>query len=398
MGLFGNIWCDPPWTLVESSVQAMKSIKPDVDFLLWTGDSVLHADVAKINHTFNGIILDNATELFKTTFPDTPVYASFGNHDSYPMDQFKPRNTALYNETLARWRTWIDDSSQDENFRKGGFYTVKTAKNIRIVALNTNIYYKDNKAVHAEGDPAGQFDWLTQTLEAARQKKEKVIITGHIAPGFQLNQETELYTHQNGRLVKILKQYYDVISAMHFGHEHADVLKLLRNGDGVPLIPVFLAPSVTPITLGPLHNPGIRLVKYDRVTGTHIDISQYYLDLHAANKAEIARWKLEYNTSGAYGLPDLSPEALDNLIDKMKDPASHEFKRYWKYYVVSPADEFIEDCDTLCHATVICGMTEFIQADFVNCFAEIIISLSVRVTYCMPLLGLSLSLSLFLFM
>lgn len=42
---------------------------------------------------------------------------------------------------------------------------------------------------------------------------------------------------------------------------------------GIPMIPVFMAPSVTPWRYknpkktGAAHNPGIRLVKYDRATG-----------------------------------------------------------------------------------------------------------------------------------
>jgi sphingomyelin phosphodiesterase acid-like 3 len=36
-GVFGNYRCDAPWTLVVSSVNGMKLLKPEVDFVLWTG-------------------------------------------------------------------------------------------------------------------------------------------------------------------------------------------------------------------------------------------------------------------------------------------------------------------------------------------------------------------------
>ena len=36
-GQFGNHKCDPPMTLINSSVQAMKTIFPDPDYLRWTG-------------------------------------------------------------------------------------------------------------------------------------------------------------------------------------------------------------------------------------------------------------------------------------------------------------------------------------------------------------------------
>ncbi|XP_045200351.1 acid sphingomyelinase-like phosphodiesterase 3a [Mercenaria mercenaria] len=395
MGRFGNMWCDSPWVLIESSVKAMYSIKTDIDFLLWTGDTVLHASVKDLNHQFNSVILDNVTDLLKTTFPKKPVYASFGNHDSYPSDQFKPKNTVLYNESLARWRSWINDSSQDANFRKGGFYSVKTPQNIRIVALNTVLYYIPNKAVQSDGDPAGQFAWLTQILEAARKQKERVIITAHIAPGVTPTGKSELYKHQNDRLVEIMKEYCDVIIAMHFGHEHADAFKVLKNKAGVPVSPVFLAPSVTPIRFGPVHNPGIRLVKYDRSTGQHLGISQYYLDLSKANNAGRADWKLEYTTASTYGLQDLSAGKLSSLTDKMRDPDSLEFKTYWKYYVVSPSEELTDACNSTCHASVVCGLTEFIKADFDKCVAEMLTSSAMQLSYWVPLFGISVMLLVF---
>ena len=56
----------------------------------------------------------------------------------------------------------------------GGYYTVKTAQGIRIVALNTNLYYTSNKQAANESDPSDQFRWLNQTLSTAQQNQEKV--------------------------------------------------------------------------------------------------------------------------------------------------------------------------------------------------------------------------------
>ena len=59
-------------------------------------------------------------------------------------------------------------------FLLGGYYTVKTRHGIRIVAVNTNLYYIPNRQVLNETDPAGQFKWLNETLAHAREKQEKV--------------------------------------------------------------------------------------------------------------------------------------------------------------------------------------------------------------------------------
>ena len=62
----------------------------------------------------------------------------------------------------------------------GGYYTVKTDNDIRIVALNTNLYYIMNKQVAKESDPSAQFDWLTRTLSDAQLSHEKVNDPGHV--------------------------------------------------------------------------------------------------------------------------------------------------------------------------------------------------------------------------
>lgn len=36
-GPFGDYACDSPWHLIDSSVNAMKAILPDPDFIVWTG-------------------------------------------------------------------------------------------------------------------------------------------------------------------------------------------------------------------------------------------------------------------------------------------------------------------------------------------------------------------------
>jgi hypothetical protein len=64
-------------------------------------------------------IFNNVTNLLKSTFAGTPVYPSFGNHDTDLTDQFKPRNTLSYDQAWSRWRSWINDDTQEATCRKG---------------------------------------------------------------------------------------------------------------------------------------------------------------------------------------------------------------------------------------------------------------------------------------
>lgn len=67
-----------------------------------------------------------------------------------------------------------------ENFWKslcltGGYYTDLTNYGkIRLVALNTNLYYSSNKLVAKISDPAGQLTWLDGVLTKAKINHEKV--------------------------------------------------------------------------------------------------------------------------------------------------------------------------------------------------------------------------------
>ena len=47
-------------------------------------------------------------------------------------------------------------------------------ENLRIISLNTIVWYKSNKQVDGTGDPNKQFEWLESTLDSARELGKKV--------------------------------------------------------------------------------------------------------------------------------------------------------------------------------------------------------------------------------
>lgn len=57
----------------------------------------------------------------------------------------------------------------------GGYYTEKLLNRtgFRMLVLNTNLYYDQNKLTKGLEDPAGQFSWADQVLTEAANKKEK---------------------------------------------------------------------------------------------------------------------------------------------------------------------------------------------------------------------------------
>lgn len=58
----------------------------------------------------------------------------------------------------------------------GGYYTENLLNQIglRVVVLNTNLYYDQNKLTENMKDPAEQFSWADQVLSDAAKNNEKV--------------------------------------------------------------------------------------------------------------------------------------------------------------------------------------------------------------------------------
>lgn len=63
---------------------------------------------------------------------------------------------------------------QKLKFFTGGYYTVKTTSGIRILALNTNLYYTSDKVTAGLIDPADQFSWMENVLASSNASNEKV--------------------------------------------------------------------------------------------------------------------------------------------------------------------------------------------------------------------------------
>lgn len=59
-------------------------------------------------------------------------------------------------------------------FLPGGYYTVLARPGIRIVAMNSNMYYTKDTVTVDMDDPADQFDWLESVLNEASANNETV--------------------------------------------------------------------------------------------------------------------------------------------------------------------------------------------------------------------------------
>ena len=56
----------------------------------------------------------------------------------------------------------------------GGYYMIQLRPKLRLFALNTNLYYTNNKLTQNMTDPAGQLTWMEEQLRDARVNNQKV--------------------------------------------------------------------------------------------------------------------------------------------------------------------------------------------------------------------------------
>ncbi|NWU64651.1 ASM3B phosphodiesterase, partial [Pterocles burchelli] len=311
-------------------------------------------------------IIGNLTSLIREAFPDTKVYAAMGNHDFHPKSQLPGKAHRMYNETAELWRPWLDDASI-ALFRAGGFYSEKLPSpgtRGRMVVLNTNLYYDQNRETADEEDPAGQFQWLEETLTNASGANELVYIVGHVPPGvFEKKRGKAWFRSRfNERYLQIVQKHHAVIAGQFFGHQHTDAFRMFYSDTGSPISVMFLAPGVTPwkTTLAGVdngaNNPGIRAIDYDPDTLRVRDVVTYYLNLTRANAGAegFPAWEEEYRLTEAFQVPDGSVSSMQTVLERIsQDP--HYLQRYHEFnsvkYDLSP-------CQGACRVDHLCAIRE----------------------------------------
>ena len=113
---------------------------------------------------------------------------------------------------------------------------------------------------------------------------------------------------------------------------------------------------------------GFKLLAF--VSGKHLDIEQYYLDLPYTNSGISQSWILEYRTSEVFNLTDLTADSLVGLTNLMKHKDSKEFQKAWKYRRVSLSTELQKECDHKCHVSFICEIFQLHLNGFTECVHE----------------------------
>ncbi|XP_072688430.1 cyclic GMP-AMP phosphodiesterase SMPDL3A [Canis lupus baileyi] len=373
-GPFGDVLCDSPYDLILSAFDFIKNSGQEASFMIWTGDSPPHVPVHELSTEKVINVIANMTATIQNLFPNRQVFPALGNHDYWPQDQLPVVTSRVYNAVADLWEPWLDEEAL-HTLRKGGFYSQKVSSNLklRIISLNTNLYYGPNIMTLNKTDPADQFEWLENTLNISQQNNEKVYIIAHIPVGYLPYSGGTMAMREfyNEKLIEIFRKYGDIIAGQFYGHTHRDSIMVLSDTKGSPINSLFVAPAVTPVKSvlqKQTNNPGIRLFQYDPHDYKLLDMLQYYLNLTDANLKGESNWELEYVLTQTYNIEDLQPKSLYGLAKQFATPGNEQFMKYYKYFFVSYDSSVI--CDGKCKAYQICAILSLDHISYKDCLRQ----------------------------
>ncbi|AWP20405.1 putative acid sphingomyelinase-like phosphodiesterase 3a [Scophthalmus maximus] len=371
-GVFGDFLCDSPYRLIQSALAHMAPLTRPQDFIVWTGDSPPHVPAGELSTDTVIQVIGNMTQTIRLHFPSLTVYPALGNHDYWPQDQMPTSTNAVYKAAAQLWKPWLHKEAL-LTLSQGGFYSQLVKPGLRVVSLNTILYYGPNKVSSNMTDPAGQFEWLENTLEKAAQSLEKVYVIAHVPVGYLpfARNTTAVTESHNERLVSIFRKHSHVVAGHFYGHTHRDSIMVLLDQKGKPLNSLFVSPALTPIkhVLEPYsNNPAFRMYLYNAKDYAMLDIWQYYLNLTEANERQRSDWRLEYIMTEAFGLADLRPSSLLRLGLSFRLPQTGAFDVYFRNYMVRYSSSIT--CEGDCRLSQVCAVLHLDRASYSKCVAK----------------------------
>ena len=362
-GRFGDYNCRSPYEVELSVVNSFNTLytakKPE--FILYTGDFGASYKGAHTQET-STMYLKNVTGVLTLaqTLTGARIFPLLGNHDANPEHNYVPEGDWLYTAAGDLWSKFLS-ADAITTFKKGGYYTELIHPGLRLIALNTNIYYQRNKLVNLkDSDPAGQFAWLKSQLKAARAAGELVYIAGHVPPG-NMSSTENFHRVFNKPFLSCFTGYHDIIVASFWGHLHIDWWAFIGTlGTTGKYHPAFLVSTLASKTNS---DPTVRLFEYDSKSFKLMDFTTFYMNLTAANKNNKITWKKMYKASEAYGLSDLSAASMYSEYKKMKSSTTEFNKVYKRRKAITSS------CSTTCRTKALCAMGYTDVSEYEKCIA-----------------------------
>ena len=264
--------------------------------------------------------------------PNTPVYATLGNHDTIPahyatQSVFNPRsNTSAnamswnYDLLSSIWHdnAWLNSTESAFAAAHYGAYAHTTADGLRVISINTDFWYKNNVFNYwnfTNPDTSGVLAFLANELSACESRGQRAWVIGHVLSGYD---GTDTLPNASALFYSIVRRFSPrTIAGIFFGHTHKDQFQIfydflpnsasVKNGKTYrdttmidytkPLMTAFIGPSITPLTG---YNSGYQLYQVDRSTFSVTGKQTYFANISNSHSWAAPVWEFEYDARDAY--------------------------------------------------------------------------------------------------
>jgi len=329
---WGDYNCDSPLLLVNNSFIWMKNNLPNIDFIVYTGDTSGHHDITQTVE--NNIKSSNEiSKLIDNLYPTIPFYQVLGNHDTYPIDQTVPYIYPYIVKKITNyWTKWLNNT----NNIKYGYYSQYIKNNLKIIGFNS-IYYDSNNLFKVNKNSKEyitnyQWKWLEEEFKKSLINKDKIIFLNHIPIG-----SGEATPYYNTKLSLLLKKYNKIILTNLYGHTHHDQFYLVKNKNSY-----ITYGLITPSLLPDKHFITFRLYIYDN--NNIYDYIQYGCNLTKIIQTNVFDCDKIYKFSELYNETKININTLVNIYNKFKNNDTIFQKYYLNYKPGTTTNICNKDC------------------------------------------------------
>jgi sphingomyelin phosphodiesterase acid-like 3 len=359
---------DTPYTLLQSSLQAMRTRQRDAKFITVSGDLIAHSFSCRYATLFPGSspsdyqafvlkTLDFLIGELRASFSGVPVYVALGNNDTGCGDYRLDAGSDFLVRAGRIVEAGLPPAQQQQalkDFAKGGYFSVTMEApmhNTVLIVIN-DLFLSPKYSTCAGGPDATaaitEMAWLEEQLARARRSGQRAWVMGHIPPGVDLlstvvkmkdicgNGAPEMFLSSD-KLSDLLIEYADVIRLAIFAHTHMDEMRLLEARGGAShaslehSVAIKVVPSISPVDG---NNPSFTAAFVNPFSAALQD----YEVIAASNQTGVdTTWSREYDYAQTYHEAQFSPSTVKELIAKFendqsaKTDASEEYIR--NYYV-----------------------------------------------------------------
>lgn len=388
---------DSNYGLLISALDAAKAKTPAPSFILYPGDLLAHdwqkkydQFAARPSHEnpaayrdFTRKTLTLIANELHDRYPDTPIYLTLGNDDSFCQDYWiQPRGEFL--ATLFDiWKPLFCNTKQvpeiKGSFTSLGCYALDLPHSSidKLLVVNSVFWsasyccsYFAPGAKNCcdcvnQGRQPGQeqFAWLKQELSRAKEEGRRVWLLMHVPPGLDSYAEEKasgrsrtatLWTDEfAAQYQQLMNDYADTTFVSFAGHTHMDDFRIDRS-KGKPILLHKIVPGISPI-FG--NNPAFQTFQFDDTTGLLKNWKTFFLNpTDSTNAGSVKQWTLEYEARTAYQIDRVDENTMTRVfLDMIDDPDGSQADHYRRYYAASA--EPIDRKDFLIYSCAVLNLT-----------------------------------------